>query len=243
MARSSGRRATRLVAATGAIAEELGRLAPDAPPERMTVIENGADFDDFEGLGRGPEDDGRMTIVHAGSFFGKRTPRPLPAGAARAARPPPGARRHGCSPGSSARCGPRTARPPPGSAWTAPGRRPASCPTASAGGAAGGRRAAAADPRRGRPRRHVAVGQGVRVHRRRPADPGRRPAGRHGRRPGAPQRIRRGGRRRGRGGGLGRARSAWPTAGWTAACPTSSSPRRCARSSRGAAAHATWRRC
>ena len=38
------------------------------------MIENGADFDDFEPLPTG-EDDGRLTIVHAGSFFGKRTPR------------------------------------------------------------------------------------------------------------------------------------------------------------------------
>jgi glycosyltransferase involved in cell wall biosynthesis len=73
MARSVGRRATRLVAATGAIGEELGRLHPTAP-ERVTVIENGADFDDFDGLPAG-SDDGRMTIIHAGSFFGKRTPR------------------------------------------------------------------------------------------------------------------------------------------------------------------------
>ena len=73
MARSVGRRATRLVAATGAIGEELGGLHPSAA-QRMTVIENGADFDDFEGLASGA-DDGRMTIVHAGSFFGKRTPR------------------------------------------------------------------------------------------------------------------------------------------------------------------------
>ena len=52
MARSVGRRATRLVAATGAIGEELGRLHPSAP-ERVTVIENGADFDDFDGLPAG----------------------------------------------------------------------------------------------------------------------------------------------------------------------------------------------
>ena len=39
---------------------------------KTTVIENGADFDDFEGLSH--ERNQRFTIVHAGSFFGHRTP-------------------------------------------------------------------------------------------------------------------------------------------------------------------------
>jgi glycosyltransferase involved in cell wall biosynthesis len=71
MAGSVGRRSSALVAATGSIAQELGRLHQSAA-HKTTVIENGADFDDFEGLLR--ERNERFTIVHAGSFFGHRTP-------------------------------------------------------------------------------------------------------------------------------------------------------------------------
>jgi len=74
MARSVGRRSSALVAATGAIAQELGRLAPTAAA-KTTVIENGADFDEFAALT--PVRDDRFTIVHAGSFFGARSPRPF----------------------------------------------------------------------------------------------------------------------------------------------------------------------
>ena len=42
---------------------------------KTTVIENGADFDDFAELRHRPDE--RFTIVHAGSFFGHRTPRPF----------------------------------------------------------------------------------------------------------------------------------------------------------------------
>ncbi len=71
MASSVGRRSSAMVAATGSIAQELGRLHP-AAAHKTTVIENGADFDDFEGLAHQPNR--RFTIVHAGSFFGHRTP-------------------------------------------------------------------------------------------------------------------------------------------------------------------------
>src|SRR5439155_3905965 len=71
MASSVGRRSAGLVAATGTIAQELGRMHPSAA-HKTTVIENGADFDDFEGLSH--ERNQRFTIVHAGSFFGHRTP-------------------------------------------------------------------------------------------------------------------------------------------------------------------------
>ena len=74
MAASVGRRATALTAATGSIAQEIGHLHPDAA-HKTTVIENGADFDDFEQLAYRPND--RFTIVHAGSFFGQRSPRPF----------------------------------------------------------------------------------------------------------------------------------------------------------------------
>ena len=71
MASSVGRRSAALVAATGSIAQELSRMHPSAA-HKTTVIENGADFDDFEGLAY--ERNQRFTIVHAGSFFGHRTP-------------------------------------------------------------------------------------------------------------------------------------------------------------------------
>jgi glycosyltransferase involved in cell wall biosynthesis len=74
MAASVGRRATALTAATGSIAQEIGHLHPDAA-HKTTVIENGADFDDFAELQHRPGE--RFTIVHAGSFFGYRTPRPF----------------------------------------------------------------------------------------------------------------------------------------------------------------------
>ncbi|HYY64321.1 MAG TPA: hypothetical protein VE688_06895, partial [Gaiellaceae bacterium] len=41
----------------------------------IAVIPNGADYDDFEGLEYTPGD--RFRITHAGSFFGKRNPRPF----------------------------------------------------------------------------------------------------------------------------------------------------------------------
>jgi glycosyltransferase involved in cell wall biosynthesis len=74
MAASVGRRAAALTAATGSIAQEIGHLHPDAA-HKTTVIENGADFDDFAQLSYRPGD--RFTIVHAGSFFGQRSPRPF----------------------------------------------------------------------------------------------------------------------------------------------------------------------
>src|SRR5262249_2760652 len=40
-----------------------------------TVIENGSDFADFASLAYQPHD--RFTVVHAGSFFGERSPRPF----------------------------------------------------------------------------------------------------------------------------------------------------------------------
>jgi len=74
MAASVGKRSTAMVAATGAIAQEVSHLHPSAH-HKTSVIENGADFDDFAELEHRPGD--RFTIVHAGSFFGHRTPRPF----------------------------------------------------------------------------------------------------------------------------------------------------------------------
>ena len=39
------------------------------------TIANGSDFDDFDGIEYRPSD--RLRITHAGSFFGKRDPRPF----------------------------------------------------------------------------------------------------------------------------------------------------------------------
>ena len=72
VARLVARRADAVVAVSDAIAEEIRALAPTGPVE---TIPNGCDFEDFEGLEYRPAD--RFRITHAGSFFGKRTPRPF----------------------------------------------------------------------------------------------------------------------------------------------------------------------
>jgi glycosyltransferase involved in cell wall biosynthesis len=66
------RRANVIVAAAESIAEEARGLAPAG---RVVTIANGSDFDDFAGLEYTPGD--RFRITHAGSFFGKRNPRPF----------------------------------------------------------------------------------------------------------------------------------------------------------------------
>jgi glycosyltransferase involved in cell wall biosynthesis len=73
MATTVARRADALVAVTDAIAAELEQLGPRSGTP--TVIANGVDFDDFDRLDYARHD--RFTLVHAGSFFGHRTPRPL----------------------------------------------------------------------------------------------------------------------------------------------------------------------
>jgi glycosyltransferase involved in cell wall biosynthesis len=55
-----------------AIAEEVRGLSPRGP---VATIPNGCDFDDVAGLAYTPAD--RFRITHAGSFFGKRDPRPF----------------------------------------------------------------------------------------------------------------------------------------------------------------------
>src|SRR5581483_7152016 len=66
------RRADAIVAAADAIAEETRGLSPKG---RVVTIANGCDFDDFSGLEYRRTD--RFRLTHAGSFFGRRDPRPF----------------------------------------------------------------------------------------------------------------------------------------------------------------------
>ncbi|MFN2627315.1 MAG: glycosyltransferase [Gaiellaceae bacterium] len=72
IARLVASRADAIVAAAEAIAEEARGLEPNG---RVLTIANGCDFDDFAGLPYRRGDCFRLT--HAGSFFGKRDPRPF----------------------------------------------------------------------------------------------------------------------------------------------------------------------
>jgi glycosyltransferase involved in cell wall biosynthesis len=72
VARLVASQADAIVTAWDGIADEIGAYGPKAA---ITVIPNGADYDDFEGLDYNPADQFRIT--HAGSFFGKRNPRPF----------------------------------------------------------------------------------------------------------------------------------------------------------------------
>jgi glycosyltransferase involved in cell wall biosynthesis len=72
IARLVARSADGIVTASEAIAEEARSLEPRGA---VTTIPNGCDFDDFAGLEYRRGD--RFTITHAGSFFGKRSPRPF----------------------------------------------------------------------------------------------------------------------------------------------------------------------
>ena len=73
IARRALRRASGISAVTEVIAEEARELAPAGTPIR--VISNGCDFDDFAGLRHEPGE--RLRLLHAGYFFGARTPRPF----------------------------------------------------------------------------------------------------------------------------------------------------------------------
>ena len=66
------RRADAVVAASEAIADETRSLAPKS---RVVTVANGCDFDDFAGLEYRRAR--RFRITHAGSFFGRRDPRPF----------------------------------------------------------------------------------------------------------------------------------------------------------------------
>jgi glycosyltransferase involved in cell wall biosynthesis len=65
-------RADAIVTVSEAIADEMRERAPKG---EVHVIANGSDFDDFAGLEHHASE--RFRITHAGSFFGKRDPRPF----------------------------------------------------------------------------------------------------------------------------------------------------------------------
>jgi glycosyltransferase involved in cell wall biosynthesis len=73
VARLVASQADAIVTAWDGIADEIRAYEPKVG---ITVIPNGADYDDFEGLAykRSPD---RFRITHTGSFFGKRDPRPF----------------------------------------------------------------------------------------------------------------------------------------------------------------------
>jgi glycosyltransferase involved in cell wall biosynthesis len=64
--------AAAIVGVSDAIADEMRERNPKGP---VVTIANGSDFDDFAGLEHTPSD--RLRITHAGSFFGKRDPKPF----------------------------------------------------------------------------------------------------------------------------------------------------------------------
>jgi glycosyltransferase involved in cell wall biosynthesis len=73
MARRLMRRTDAITAVTDAIRAEAVSLAPPGVP--AAIVPNGVDFAAFEGLPYEPSD--RLRLVHAGSFFGERSPRPF----------------------------------------------------------------------------------------------------------------------------------------------------------------------
>ncbi|HUJ56088.1 MAG TPA: glycosyltransferase [Gaiellaceae bacterium] len=72
VARLVASQADAITAAADAIAEEARALEPKG---RVVTIANGCDFDDFAGLEHRPSE--RLRITHAGSFYGKRDPKPF----------------------------------------------------------------------------------------------------------------------------------------------------------------------
>ena len=72
MAKLVASRADAIVTVSDAIADEMRARKPKG---EVRVIANGSDFDDFAGLEHHASD--RFRLTHAGSFFGKRDPRPF----------------------------------------------------------------------------------------------------------------------------------------------------------------------
>jgi glycosyltransferase involved in cell wall biosynthesis len=80
LARRVARRADAIVAATHGIEDEIRALNPRG---RVTTIENGCDYDDFDGLEYRRGD--RFRLTHTGSFVSRRNARPFFEALARAA--------------------------------------------------------------------------------------------------------------------------------------------------------------
>ena len=72
VARLVAKRADAVVAVSDPIAEEMRGLDPAG---KVVTIQNGCDFEDFQGLEYRPAE--RFRITHTGSFIGKRSPRPF----------------------------------------------------------------------------------------------------------------------------------------------------------------------
>jgi glycosyltransferase involved in cell wall biosynthesis len=72
VAKLIARSADAITCVSDAIADEMRERSPKGT---VVTIPNGSDFDDFAGLDRHPAD--RFRLTHAGSFFGKRDPRPF----------------------------------------------------------------------------------------------------------------------------------------------------------------------
>lgn len=72
VARLVASQADAIACVSEAIADEIRERSPRGP---VMTIANGSDFDDFAGLERSASD--RFRLTHAGSFFGKRDPRPF----------------------------------------------------------------------------------------------------------------------------------------------------------------------
>ncbi len=72
VARLVASRADAITCVSEAISQEVRKLEPRG---RVITIANGCDFDDFAGLEYRPSP--RFRITHAGSFFGRRDPRPF----------------------------------------------------------------------------------------------------------------------------------------------------------------------
>jgi glycosyltransferase involved in cell wall biosynthesis len=72
VAKLIARSATAIIGVSDAITAEMRERNPKGP---VVTIANGSDFDDFAGLEHRPSD--KLRITHAGSFFGKRDPRPF----------------------------------------------------------------------------------------------------------------------------------------------------------------------
>ncbi|MDQ3858727.1 MAG: glycosyltransferase [Actinomycetota bacterium] len=72
LARVVAHRADAVVAASEGVAESMRHLVPSLA---VRVVENGCDFDEFDGLPyRGGD---RFRITHTGTFLGRRSPRPF----------------------------------------------------------------------------------------------------------------------------------------------------------------------